>query len=200
MVNFKDIQCKFCESFFTPTSSGNKHCCVACRLMEIASKFNGVDGCWEWPLSRNVQTGYGQFVSRVCGKTKMLTAHRVSFDAFNGGIPPGMDVLHSCDNRGCFNPAHLFAGTASDNMLDMYRKGRGRDLSDFTKFGDENWARKNKDKVSRGSNHHSSKINEDIVRFIRTSKLKNAELARKFGVTGSNVSAIRKNKTWAHVS
>lgn len=36
----------------------------------------------------------------------------------------GVDIMHSCDNRLCVNPAHLAIGTRSENMKDAYNKGR----------------------------------------------------------------------------
>lgn len=54
----------------------------------------------------------------------MLLAHRVSYELHHGPIPQGALILHSCDNPGCVNPAHLRAGTQSENILEAFAKGR----------------------------------------------------------------------------
>ena len=77
--------------------------------------------CWSWKGSKN-QAGYGQF--RVGRRGRVWSAHRVSWVLKNGDIPPGMFVLHRCDNPGCCNPDHLFLGTAKDNSQDCIGKGR----------------------------------------------------------------------------
>ena len=51
----------------------------------------------------------------------------------------------------------------------------------------------------RGTEHPSAKLTEDNVRYIRSSKETNAELARKFGVAWHSVDKIRKGLRWRHV-
>ena len=115
--------------------------------------------------------GYGQI--HRDGKTAY--AHRVAFEIAYG--PTDQYVLHTCDNRKCVNPAHLFAGTFDDNMADMVQKQRQA-------HGDKNGRRK---------------LSSIDVKAIRSSKVSNSKIAAEYGVTPSLVSLIRNGKIWRHV-
>lgn len=82
-------------------------------------KFNS-DCCWFW-IGASKGNGYGSFVY----KGKAEQAHRAAYKLFVGKIPDGKEICHTCDNRMCVNPDHLFPGTRKDNMQDMMLKGRG---------------------------------------------------------------------------
>ena len=57
-------------------------------------------------------------------RIKRERAHRVVFFADNPTADRNLHVLHTCDNRRCINPKHLFLGTPQDNTNDMIQKGR----------------------------------------------------------------------------
>ena len=84
----------------------------------------GPHACWEWLAYRNAG-GYGQLT--VHGRS--CHAHRVAWELTHGPILRGAHnhdicVLHTCDNPGCVNPAHLFLGSQAVNVEDMNAKGR----------------------------------------------------------------------------
>ena len=89
------------------------------------------NACWEWRGCLGSH-GYGMMSVddvRYC-------VHRLSYNAFRGDIPKGKFVCHTCDNRKCINPAHLFIGGAWDNAHDMIIKGRD-DLRNRLKLTNE---------------------------------------------------------------
>lgn len=79
------------------------------------------DGCWLWRGAIQRSNGYGRF---ALNPPTVIYAHRASFLIFNGDIPAGMSVCHTCDVTRCVNPKHLFIGDQFDNMQDAARKGR----------------------------------------------------------------------------
>lgn len=98
----------------------------AADKIETLAEYDLNSGCWLWPYFRPRPTAkgnlsYGEFVLNG----RRSAAHRAAYEAFIGPIPAGLNVLHKCDVPQCCNPAHLFVGTATDNMRDMQRKGRG---------------------------------------------------------------------------
>lgn len=76
-------------------------------------------GCVEWQGYIR-PAGYGQM--GVSGA--VYDVHRISYALEHDAIPPRAFVLHRCDNRRCFAPDCLYAGTHADNMRDMHARGR----------------------------------------------------------------------------
>lgn len=59
-------------------------------------------------------------------KGRMWRVHRAAWTVGRGPIPPGLDVLHTCDTPPCRNIDHLFLGTHAANMADKAAKGRAK--------------------------------------------------------------------------
>lgn len=125
--------------------------------------FAGSDECWEWKASRH-RLGYGNF--RIGGKKlgKSAIAHRFAFASFHGREPKGQ-ILHSCDNPPCCNPAHLSEGSMEENMAQMAARGRNR--------------------TPRPGNGHT-KITPDLslqIHKLCSNGMSFSEAARQFSVT-----------------
>lgn len=76
-------------------------------------------GCWYYTGSTD-NSGYGKI---AVGKHR-LGAHKVMYLLAVGDYDQQLELMHSCDNPNCVNPAHLSPATHSDNIQDCVDKGR----------------------------------------------------------------------------
>lgn len=134
---------------------------------------NPESDCWEWTGSVN-NIGYGN----ISYGNRHWKSHRAAWILYKGPISDGMHVLHKCDNRRCVNPDHLFLGSHTENVRDMYRKGRGQ----------------------VGEDHSRAQLTAKDVLAIRASNKPNSALAEKYGVTAGHIWRIKKGHLWANLN
>lgn len=149
-----------------------------------ADKSGGALSCWNWMGSKS-DNGYGRCRNAI---TKNEYAHRTALKISGVDVPDDLCVCHSCDNRSCVNPAHLFVGTHKENNMDMWKKGRA--------YFPPRVVIKRGYKVSP-----RSVLNPDQVRMIKILLKKEtiASVARIYGVGESTIRHIKQGTTWKHV-
>lgn len=147
----------------------------------------GPDGdCWEW-RGCVVKGGYGQIERPKAEGGGKDYVHRVAYELANDvdiGIArkTGPLVLHTCDNRCCVNPTHLFLGTDADNWKDMAAKGRNRSGN------------------QKGVANPQAKLSDDEVRAIRAASGTCESIAEQFGICPSWAWTVRNHEAWTHIS
>jgi hypothetical protein len=142
------------------------------------------DSCWPWNGCKN-NTGYGS----TSWHGKACTAHRLA--AFLSGLVPtiaapkcrkgGGFVLHSCDNKLCCNPAHMYLGTYAKNNLDAYSRNRRL--------------------IRHGAAHPNTKLNTtdaETIRGLYQAGSRQVDLADKYAISQSLVSMIIRGKAYSH--
>lgn len=135
--------------------------------------------CWNW-LGWKVPSGYGGFYMKR-GNRRTFNSHRIAWSLANGkDIPDGMMICHTCDNRLCVNPTHLYLGTGYDNNGDTVKRGRAN--------------------RTLGEKCSWSTLTENDVIEIRRSKEKRPVLAKKYGVTRWHIRNIKANKALRHIA
>jgi transcriptional regulator len=122
-------------------------------------------------------------------------AHVLAWEFAHGRpVPKGLCVCHTCDNRLCCNPAHLWLGTNVENIADRDAKGRQA-------RGDRHWTRKRPRRVSpppvRRARLTEAQV-RDILERLAAGETQTA-LAREFKVDQTTLSDIERGKTWAHL-
>jgi len=142
---------------------------------EIPKHRTDLGRCWAW-TGGTQSDGYGV----VSIHSKVVLVHRFIYELLVGKIKRGVQVLHHCDNVICCRPSHLFTGNASVNMQDMWNKNR------------------HLRPIGRRNNH--AKLKESQVLEIRAryalGGIKQADLAKEFGVSQANIGVIIRRETW----
>lgn len=151
------------------------------------SKVERSTGCWKW-LAATWGQGYGY----LWLNGKNVRAHRIAFVLGNQlAIPAGVLVCHTCDNRSCVYPDHLYLGSVADNYSDMIDRGPGRPPLPSMR------------RRARGERVGNSVLKEGQVREIRAicrrSDRTMADVGQQFGVSSVMVRKIAIGDWWAHV-
>lgn len=158
------------------------------RFWRHVDTSNGADACWEWQGAK-MKGGYGNF--GVGGRDgRYYGAHVFSFLIHHGPVPDGKEVCHTCDNRPCVNPAHLYPGTHKQNMEDAVERGR-------------TWHPPSVPSGPRLRPRKGIKLTPSDVRSIRQSleaqTSTQSALAREYGVSAAVISNIARHKIWQYI-
>lgn len=101
--------------------------------------------------------------------------HRFVYQNFVGPIKH--EIMHTCDNRRCWNLAHLVDAPHKVNIEDMATKGR----------------------AARGTFHGRAILTVEQVIEIRNSDLTVQELADWYSVGLSTIKNILSGRNWKHI-
>ncbi len=112
------------------------------RELELLNKLrtNSETGCIEWQ-GRLHKWGYGM----VKYQGENIGTHRFFYALLVHDLQSGEEVLHTCHNRKCCNPHHLYIGTQKQNIKDCIDAGRGNRST------------------GKGSRRHLSKLSENEI-------------------------------------
>jgi NUMOD4 motif len=115
-------------------------------------------------------------LSRV-GAQENCQVHALVLHAFAGPRPPGQETRHGPGGKTDASLVNLSYGTRSENLADRVRDGQD----------------------NRGERHYGAKLTWDAVAEIRQRVAVGEEqrsIAREYGVTFQNISAIVNWRTW----
>lgn len=136
-------------------------------------------GCWIW-TGRQSSDGYGKLHSE--SNHGFVFAHRYSYYLTYGDFDHSLLVCHTCDNRFCVNPQHLYLGTVQDNNADRERRNRRNPVG--------------------LKNGRSVLTPSDVIAIRKAFSERSATrrmLANEFGVTYCTITSVVMGITWNHL-
>jgi len=133
-------------------------------------------------LSPGCVQGYLQAHLGLGDRKEQRKVHQLVLEAFVGPCPDGCETRHLDGERSNNRLTNLCWGTKIENMADKRAHGR----------------------QGIGETHGRAKITADDVREIRATYARGGiiqkQLARKYGIAQSKISAIVRRELWRHVA
>lgn len=123
--------------------------------------------CWEWQRALSANGGYG--IINLGGKA--TRAHRVVYFLTQGDLNTTLEILHTCDNKKCCNPAHLTQDTHRANLIQAGKAGTmARHVGVNSKLG----------------------LSEETLKAIVLSTASLREIGRQHGIYHKTVAQIKR--------
>ncbi len=115
---------------------------------------------------------YSGGYGRISFQNKSLKSHRIALFGLGDYDNPLM-ACHTCDNPPCVRPDHLFAGTNLENT---------------------------QDKMAKGRHYGNHRLTEEQAKAILDDPRTYKVIAGEYGISLSNVGAIKQRLTWKGLS
>lgn len=122
--------------------------------------------------------GYLRFTTYDKGRWQQVSVHVMVCEAFHGPRPAGFQAAHHNGVRTDNRSSNLAWKTSQQNEADKV----------------------DHDVRAWGERHGMHKLKEEQVREIRASEETGRALSRRYAVTESTISSIRRRRSWRHVS
>jgi HNH endonuclease len=134
----------------------------------VMARVERIGECLEFMGARRT-AGYGVVGNRG--------AHVIVWEHYNGPVPDGLMVRHTCDNPPCVDINHLLVGTQKDNRQDAVQRAR----------------------TAVGERHGRAKLTPEQVIAIRADDRSAKAIARAYGMSDVQILNIKKRKSWSHL-
>jgi predicted XRE-type DNA-binding protein len=126
---------------------------------------------------------------------KRFYVHRIIALSFLDNKENKTQVNHKDCNKSNNNIDNLEWNTADENIKHAVKNKR---------FYTSEFQKQQTSKANRGSNSKVSKLKEKqvvlIKKYLKLNKYTQKQIAEMFGTTTANVGAIKRNKSWVHIS
>lgn len=163
-------------------------------------------GCWLWNKAM-FSNGYPSVQIDGCSRrgNRVMLEHKL-----DRKIKKGYWSLHTCDEKGCLNPDHLYEGTQAQNVYDSkdrnrFRRGDqhpSRIHPDRWSRGDNHYSRTHPEKLARGEKHGCAKLNPPKIRTIRKLWARGwttRKLSNRYKVSRRTICRIIYENAWGQV-
>jgi len=140
-----------------------------------------VTGCDIWTgVVSSIGYGFIGFRDRITDKRGMMTTHRLALmQKLDREIAPGMNANHTCNNKLCCNPDHLYEGTQQQKIAEMVAAGikAGRALGQQVgPYLHKQWERK-------------YRYTDEEIQWVRNAPVK--DIAAKYGVPYQRAASMK---------